>query len=75
MSTNAEYMSEFINDNLARATIRNAVLSEDKESFGFEIVRKAKGRGNYTVHTIWVDCDAEGNGPGWLSTDDPEEFA
>jgi len=72
--TNAEYMADFINKNLAGTTIRKAIITEDKESFGFEVVKKAKGRGNYTTHVIWVDCDAEGNGPGWLSTDDPEEF-
>ncbi len=70
MSTDCEYMAAQVNEKLRGVTIRNAVISEDKEAFGFEVVRKAKGRGNYDVFTVWVDCDAEGNGPGWLSMED-----
>ena len=67
MSTDPNYSAEMINERLIGTTIRNAVVSEDGESFGFSVVKKAKGRGNYDVITVWVDCDAEGNGPGWLN--------
>ena len=71
--TNAEYMVEQIAEKLAGTAIRNAVLSEDRESFGFEVVKKAKGIGKYDVIQVWVDCDPEGNGPGWLQIEDKNE--
>lgn len=72
MSTDAKYMAEQINAKLAGGQIRNAVATEDGESFGFDVVVKAEGRGNYNVLRVWVDCDAEGNGPGWLNIEDGE---
>lgn len=71
MSTNAEFMTKFIADRLAGGTIRNAMTDGD-EYFGFEVVVKAKGRGNYDVLQVWVNCDAEGNGPGWLDVEEAE---
>jgi len=66
MSTDSEYMAAMIADKLVGGQIRGAIIDEDHESFGFDVVLKAKGRGNYSVHRVWVNCDAEGNGPGWL---------
>ena len=67
MSHDNEYMVAQINEHLAGTTIKNAVISDDKQSFGLIVVKKAKGRGNYTEFPVWVDRDAEGNGSGWLS--------
>lgn len=66
MSTDAEYMTKQITERLAGGQIRNALVGTDGEAFGFDVVVKAKGRGNYDVLHVWVTCDAEGNGPGWL---------
>ena len=70
MSADVDFMVKEINAKLLGATIRNAVRTEDGESFGLELVIKAKGRGNYDVFTVWIDCDAEGNGPGWLNIEE-----
>lgn len=67
MTSDVDFMVKEIDAKLLGATIRNAVRTPDGNSFGFELVSKAKGRGNYDVFTVWVDCDAEGNGPGWLN--------
>jgi len=69
MSTDAEYMAEKIKQQLVGSQIRNAVLDKEGEYFGFQVVKKAEGRGNYDVLTVWVTCDPEGNGPGWLDLD------
>jgi len=60
-------MASEIAQKLGGGTIHKALISDDSESFGFEVVVKGDGRGNYNVLAVWVDCDAEGNGPGWLS--------
>lgn len=68
MSAFTDRMCEKIKDKLSGSAIRNPIT--DGEYFGFEIVRKAKGRGNYDVVQVWVDCDPEGNGPGFLNISD-----
>ena len=63
MSTDAKYMIKNINEHLVGATIVGAISSkyDDDESFGLLVKR------DNTEFPVWVDCDAEGNGPGWLS--------
>ena len=58
------YAVERINKSLIGATITSALISEDDSSYGF-IVNK-----NGQDMVVWVDCDPEGNGPGWLSFED-----
>jgi len=58
MSTDAEYMTEQMKKKLLGKTITEIVITEDKESFGFKVDGET---------LVWVDCDPEGNGPGWLS--------
>ena len=41
-------------------------ITPDNESYGF-VVQKGKSR-----KVCWVDCDPEGNGPGWLQIEDEE---
>jgi hypothetical protein len=41
-------------------TITKLLEGNDGESFGFQVT---KGK---TTHTVWVDQDPEGNGPGHL---------
>lgn len=62
MSHDVKYMTEQIQRGLVGAKIMVALRSEDNESFGFRV--KAKDN---RIFDVWVDCDAEGNGPGWLS--------
>jgi uncharacterized protein with GYD domain len=66
IKTEQEYLAEQINKHLAGGAIRDAVISENGESVGFNVVKKARGLGRYDVITVWVDCDPEGNGSGWL---------
>jgi len=65
--SNAQYMADAIGKELVGTTIKGSLITPDGESFGFQVVRKAPGRGNYDVIDVWVDCDPEGNGPGWLN--------
>ena len=65
---NCEYMSNEIIKKLMGWQIVGAALSGDHESFGFVISRDPHGK-PIQRKTVWVDCDAEGNGPGWLSVE------
>lgn len=58
MSTDNEYMIERIKKEMLGRTIIEAVMSSNEESYGFKLDNDL---------VVWVDCDAEGNGPGWLS--------
>jgi hypothetical protein len=70
MSTDVQYMSKQIIKNLVGWAIVGAAVDEDGESFGFIIGRRDPKTKKYERKTIWVDCDAEGNGPGWLNMED-----
>ena len=61
MSTDSKYMSEQIKERLLGGTITEVVLTADEQSFGFKVTTDAERV------LVWVDRDAEGNGPGWLS--------
>ena len=47
---------------LVDGTITKAIISQSRDSFGFE-VRRPDGK----LVDVWVDCDPEGNGPGHLN--------
>lgn len=51
-----------INDHLVGTTIISALQDPENESFGFKVQRK-----DGKQIDVWVDRDAEANGPGWLS--------
>lgn len=59
MTTNAKYCSEQLLP-LIGGTIEEIATTHDRESFG--LVIKKSG----TLYMCWVDCDAEGNGSGWM---------
>ncbi len=59
------YLAEQINEHLVGGKIVGAIISEDKEFFGFGVLMPNKKR-----KVVWVDMDAEGNGPGWLNIED-----
>ena len=42
-------------------------ITPDNESYGF-VIQKDKKR-----KVCWVDCDPEGNGPGWLQIEDQDD--
>lgn len=65
MSTDPRYSANLIIDKLIGATITGA--AETEESFG--IVARLEN-GNEVV--IWIDQDAEGNGPGWITIEEPK---
>ena len=46
--------------------IKDTVVTDDGESYGFIVERDPHGK-PIERRVIWVDCDPEGNGPGWLS--------
>ena len=56
--TDAEYMVDRMKKELLGRTITEIVISDDKVSFGFRVDSDL---------LCWVDCDPEGNGPGWLA--------
>jgi hypothetical protein len=59
MSHNAKFMAEFIATDLVGWKITEAFVDHENDGFGFTVSRDKK--------RIWIDCDAEGNGPGWLN--------
>ena len=63
MTTNCQFQAKEINEKLSGATIVNATIDSNGETFGFIVERNGK------TFNVWVDCDAEGNGPGWLAID------
>lgn len=64
--SNAEYMAEEIGKKLIGCRITGALISDDGESFGFRV----ENGGPDGPIAVWVDCDPEGNGPGWLSIEE-----
>ncbi len=59
--TLARVMAEQIGDTLVGGTITNAILSPDREEYGFKVTcRDGKTR------IVWVMSDEEGNGTGFL---------
>ena len=60
MNDIVEYMINKIREELVGYTIKEPIADIENESFGFQAV-KGKKRIN-----VWVECDEEGNGPGWL---------
>ena len=47
--------------------IVDTVMTPDNDSYGF-VVQKGKAK-----KVCWVDCDPEGNGPGWLQIEEKED--
>jgi len=62
MTEDVKHMVEKIHRYLIGAEIKIALTTEDDSSFGFRIITKDK-----RVFDVWVDRDAEANGPGWLN--------
>jgi len=59
--TLAQVMAEQIGTTLVGGTITDAILSTDREEYGFRVMcRDGKTR------IVWVMSDAEGNGTGFL---------
>ena len=58
MSHDNQYMIERIKKELVGRRIMGPALSDDNQSFGFVLDNDL---------VVWIDRDAEGNGPGWLS--------
>jgi|GEM_PF-1395728 len=59
--TLAEVMAEEIGTTLVGGTITDAILSTDREEYGFS-VRCRDGK----TQIVWVMSDEEGNGTGFL---------
>lgn len=59
--TLAQVMAEQIGDALVGGTITNAILSTNREEYGFQVMcRDGK------TQVVWVMSDEEGNGTGFL---------
>lgn len=61
-----KYAADRLMDELVGFTIVGVVMSHDPESYGFR-VQRPRGGTKVEKKVVWVDCDPEGNGPGWLS--------
>ena len=46
--------------------ITDTVVTEDEESYGFVVEKDGAKK------VCWVDCDPEGNGPGFVSIEEKE---
>ena len=60
MSTDVEFMLTKIVEKLKGGVIIDAIADNDREAFGFIVKVGDK------EYPVWVDQDAEANGPGWL---------
>ena len=60
-ATEAESTAMFLGEKIVGYRIMNTIISADKEFWGFQM---ENDKGN--VKYAWVNCDPEGNGPGWL---------
>lgn len=62
MSNDAEYSIDLINKHLVGSTITGAVRDKDDFDtfFGLRVEKDGKEFG------VWINQDAEGNGPGWI---------
>ena len=61
MTSKAKYMADQIGESLAGARIVQAMITPDEDAFGF-VAKLPDG----SLTAVWVSCDAEANGPGWL---------
>ena len=64
MTTDVLFNVSEINRCLVGATILNPITDPGEEYFGL-VVSKVGGK----PFTVWIDRDAEGNGPGFLKVD------
>ncbi|HGX93528.1 MAG TPA: hypothetical protein ENK35_09465 [Candidatus Tenderia sp.] len=55
-----ESMLQVVREDLVGCTITAAVLDEDGENYGFEVMNSGRKR------VVFVTMDPEGNGPGFL---------
>lgn len=60
MKTQQEYLMEVITKDLVGKRITSLIKSPDGEHVGF-LLSDDK--------VVWVECDPEGNGVGWLNVD------
>ena len=52
-------------------TIVDVVVTKDKESWGFIVERQpVPGVSKLAEKICWVDCDPEGNGPGFIKVEE-----
>ena len=54
--------------------IVDTVVSGDWGSYGFIVQRDPCGE-SIVKKACWIDCDPEGNGPGWISVEEIKEHA
>jgi hypothetical protein len=68
-STDVEYAADQLKE-LVGFKIIDTVVTPDNSSYGF-IVERADEVETHVFgperKVCWVDCDPEGNGPGWLN--------
>lgn len=67
-SEDVKYAAEHLKQ-LIGFKIVDTVTTPDNESYGFVVERKALKK-PYAKKVCWVDCDPEGNGPGWLQIEE-----
>ena len=68
MDTEAQYMADQISEKLIGWRITGAIITDASDGpdqrFGLQVKKAGK-----TQH-LWIDCDAESNGPGWMAIED-----
>lgn len=63
-SEDVEYAADNVVNPLVGFKITGAALDKENESYGLVLEKGKKKK------IAWVDCDPEGNGPGWLQVED-----
>jgi hypothetical protein len=63
-SEDVEYAADNVVGPLVGFKITGVALDKENESYGL-VIERGKSK-----KIAWVDCDPEGNGPGWLQVED-----
>ena len=61
-SSEIPFLVAQVNDHLVGGKIIGSLRDPEMESFGFKVEHE-----DGKIMDVWVDRDAEGNGPGWVS--------
>lgn len=64
MNGNTKYLLDELNEKIVGGRITSTIATTDGESFGIRVEVNGKR------FNCWIDCDPEGNGPGFVGIEE-----